>query len=763
MAIENLCMGCMKELTQAGVCPYCGYDPGNVSEEGHYLKPYTILNGKYLVGKVLGEGGFGITYIGYDLNLEVPVAIKEFYPNGFVTREGGVTSLVSVYRGANLEAVSKWKNNFIREARTLAKCSHFSGIVGVKDFFEENGTAYIAMEYLEGMTLKAYVKACGGKVETGWLLKSLEPVMSSLAKVHEYGLIHRDISPDNIMILGSGNMKLLDFGAARDYSAEDEKSLSVMLKPGYAPEEQYRTRGKQGPWSDVYAFAATVYKCITGVTPPESMERMRQDGLKRPGELGILIPPQAEAALLKGMAVYAENRYQSMKEFMEALYQTQGSQTKEVLHQPASQTVPPVTQTRTNVRTTDGKPARDRKGAVTPAEKVQAWCRKYWMILAAATGIVLACVLIAIMSGKEENSEPVEEAEEALEPGDEELSAEAEAGNEEEVSDEQKASEALENGRVKFEEGDQDAALMYFEEARSLNPLNEEVYLLESDFYVRQEDYANAVGILDEGIEQTGEITLETRKNYLLDNTSLVKQEKYVDGTRQEVLEYNPDGSVSIQYLYDADGVLYEWGEYTYENGILTSEVHFYDNGVQKWGTAYNADGSENVYASYDREGMMTEVYLAEYDGNGRLYRKVYYEPWGLTIDSGMDSVLNNGVAAWKIYEYDQNGDQIRDTDYNPDGSINSWQEYVYGPDGNMTGSTYFYADGTAGLYREYVYDENANLLSEMEYWGDGSPGWKNEFVYDALGNCVKELSYYEDSEEAGQEVDYVNFYDFAG
>ena len=319
--INKLCMGCMKEMEQnEKFCSFCGYGRMQDKEVMYHLKPYTILNGKYIVGKVLGEGGFGITYIGYDINLEMKVAIKEFYPNGFVTREGASTSLITVYTGQNADTIAKWKEGFLREARCLAKCSNSAGIVGVKDFFEENNTAYIIMEYLEGNTLKDYVNKVDGKLPINEVLSLVEPIINSLVEVHKQGLIHRDISPDNIMILSDGKMKLLDFGAARDFTSTGEKSLSVMLKPGYAPEEQYRTKGYQGPWSDVYALCATIYKCITGITPPESMERMRKDDLIPLNKLGISVSNNVEQALYRGMEVYAENRIQSMSELKMLLY-----------------------------------------------------------------------------------------------------------------------------------------------------------------------------------------------------------------------------------------------------------------------------------------------------------------------------------------------------------------------------------------------------------------------------------------------------------
>lgn len=326
MDINKLCPGCMHEIENrqsVGNCPHCGYDLNHMKAESHQLQPFSILAGKYLVGKVIGEGGFGISYLGIDLNLEITVAIKEFYPNGFVTRESNNSTRVSIYSGKSEMDVNKWREGFINEAKNLAKFSKLNGIVEVRDFFNENNTAYIVMEYIDGITLKQYLKQNGGKIPVDKTLEMMEPVIRSLSKVHDTGMIHRDISPDNIMITKYGGMKLLDFGAAREFAGNAEKSLSIMLKPGYAPEEQYRSRGKQGPWSDVYALTATIYKCITGITPVESMERMREDTLKSPKELGIKISDSQDNAIRQGMAVYAENRIQNMDALHTALYSGQ--------------------------------------------------------------------------------------------------------------------------------------------------------------------------------------------------------------------------------------------------------------------------------------------------------------------------------------------------------------------------------------------------------------------------------------------------------
>ncbi len=321
MDYNKLCIHCMRETTvQAGeACPHCGRAVGVAPELTHQLKPLTILRGKYLIGDVLGEGGFGITYIGLDLNLEIRVAVKEFYPNGYATRESAGTSSLTIYSGGQEETVRKWRENFLKEAKSLAKCAHMSGVVGVRDYFQENNTAYLVMEYVEGVTLKEYQRQRGGRIAAAELLPAMEPVFKALGEVHRQGLIHRDISPDNIMLLSGRQMKLLDFGAAREYEA-DEKSLSVMLKPGYAPEEQYRSRGNQGPWSDIYALAGTIYKCLTGITPPEALERLRQDELVRPNEGGAGLSAGQENALIKALAVRAEDRYQTVEAFRQDLY-----------------------------------------------------------------------------------------------------------------------------------------------------------------------------------------------------------------------------------------------------------------------------------------------------------------------------------------------------------------------------------------------------------------------------------------------------------
>lgn len=370
--IENYCMGCFSQLeSSGGVCPVCGYSEAAQATQPHQLRPHTILNGKYLAGRVLGQGGFGITYIGWDLNLDMKVAIKEYYPSGFVTRETTVTSTVQPFTGSQGDFFLKGRERFIGEAKSLAKFFSLPGIVSVKDYFPENGTTYIVMEYIEGRTLKDYLSEMGGRLPAAQVLDMMKPVMTSLAEVHKSGIIHRDISPDNIMISKDGYMKLLDFGAAREFADSGNKSLSIMLKPGFAPEEQYRTKGEQGPWTDVYALSATIYKCITGVTPAEALDRLHGEIVAMPRQLGAVLTPGQEAAVMRGMSVGYNERFMSITELYAALYD-------------GVQPPPP-------------KPSK--------SNPLTAWIQKH-KFLAGVLSCVAAIVLLVVIFGGDETTDP---------------------------------------------------------------------------------------------------------------------------------------------------------------------------------------------------------------------------------------------------------------------------------------------------------------------------------------------------------------------
>ena len=289
-------------------------------EENLYcLRKGTRLIGRYTIEGVLGQGGFGITYLGMDELHKKKVAIKEFFPQGIVTRNIEYEDTVTVTLVGEKENYDKGKERFLKEAQTMAMFSKDKGIVKALDFFEINNTAYIVMEYLEGVTLKQYLRE-NKRIDAEDLVELLVPLIEALDEIHSQGLIHRDISPDNIMVLPDGRIKLMDFGAARDYTEFGEKSLSIVLKPGYAPPEQYQTHGVQGPWTDIYALCATMYKCITGENPPDAIDRLVDDHLKKISTFGITVSPQIEEAIIKGMSVAAKDRYQNVGDLCEDLY-----------------------------------------------------------------------------------------------------------------------------------------------------------------------------------------------------------------------------------------------------------------------------------------------------------------------------------------------------------------------------------------------------------------------------------------------------------
>ena len=312
------CMGCMKEYEEEyEVCPHCGYIRGTQANEVFHLQPENILQGRYIIGRVIGFGGFGVTYLAWDGLFEKEVAIKEYFPSEFATRMPGETT-VSTYEGERREQFEEGRDKFEDEAKRLVKFQGTKGIVEVYDVFHENDTAYIVMEYLEGENLKTYLDK-RGKLDVEEASYIITQVLEALCVIHKAGMLHRDIAPDNIFITSDNEIKLLDFGAARFATTKHSKSLSVLLKPGYSPEEQYRSRGDQGTWTDVYATAATFYKLITGITPVEAMDRIAKDTLKEPSKLGVKISKSMENSIMNAMNIAIEGRTQTAEAFLEDL------------------------------------------------------------------------------------------------------------------------------------------------------------------------------------------------------------------------------------------------------------------------------------------------------------------------------------------------------------------------------------------------------------------------------------------------------------
>lgn len=315
--MSKICMGCMSEYDdEFEICPICGYAEGTQVEEALHMEPGSILRERYIVGKVLGFGGFGVTYIGWDALLEQKVAIKEYLPSEFSTRIPG-QSRVTVFNGDKQEQFRDGLSKFVEEAQRLVKFQSEEGIVKVFDSFEDNNTAYIIMEYLNGETLAEYLKR-EKTVAADKAIEMIMPVIKSLQNVHEQGIIHRDIAPDNIFLTNDGKVKLIDFGSARFATTSHSRSLTVIIKPGFSPEEQYRSRGDQGAHTDVYAIGATLYRMVTGTTPPDALERRaffeskKKDILRPITKFTKDITVNQETAILNALNVRIEDRTQDM-------------------------------------------------------------------------------------------------------------------------------------------------------------------------------------------------------------------------------------------------------------------------------------------------------------------------------------------------------------------------------------------------------------------------------------------------------------------
>lgn len=317
------CPVCMNKINAAAAgsqiyCTRCGA-PLNTRNEAFLLPVGTVLSGnggrRYIIGKALGQGGFGVTYIALEEFTGRRVAVKEYFPvrcarrssNGHTVKP--LDDMNEVYEGG--------RYSFLNEAKMLSSLEGMPSVVQGLAYMELNNTAYLVMEYLDGTPLYRIVRQ-KGKITVEELFPPLKNLMYDISKLHDRNVIHRDISPDNIMLMPDGSLKLLDFGCAR--SIEDGKSMTVAMKKGFAPVEQYQSHG-QGPWTDVYALAATIYYCLTGIIPPESVARTLDGAeIESPIKLGAALTPEEENILMWALTVSPKSRPANMEVFAKHLF-----------------------------------------------------------------------------------------------------------------------------------------------------------------------------------------------------------------------------------------------------------------------------------------------------------------------------------------------------------------------------------------------------------------------------------------------------------
>ena len=314
----KLCMGCMNQMEdQVMVCPHCGFNERELKQEAYYLTPGTVVGGKYIIGRALSYAGYTVTYIGMDAENNRRVLVKEYLPNDFSTRSEGDKE-VTIYSGDAKEQFEEGLTTFLNEANRIQQLGKPQGIMQVYDCVAENDTGYVISEYLEGQTLAQMLEG-GKKFSPQEAKEFICEILEGLRRVHPLDVVHCDIAPETILVTRTGEIKLLDFGATRYVTTANSKSLAIILKQGYAPEEQYRSQGVRGPWTDVYALGAVMYHMITGIVPIESVDRALVDELKAPSQLGVPMPKNMENALMNALNVYQKDRTSSAEVFYREL------------------------------------------------------------------------------------------------------------------------------------------------------------------------------------------------------------------------------------------------------------------------------------------------------------------------------------------------------------------------------------------------------------------------------------------------------------
>lgn len=312
LAYDN-CPNCFMPIKGSTVCPNCGKDYTQNKQFAGVLPPFTMLNNRYLLGRVLGKGGFGVTYIAKDIITNNICAIKEYMPSEYSIRSGGTQNIVPFQDEKARFVFGHGREKFVEEAKTLLKLRNNPVVVDILDYFTQNNTAYLVMEYLDGQDLRKMAKNNGGKLDPEFAKMVFVTIASSLMEIHRLNILHRDLSPENIIVTTKGQIKLIDFGAARNFVSTQNKGMSILLKPGFAPPEQYNSKGCQGPWSDVYALCATFYTLVSGKPLVDALFRYRGEQQPSLISLGCPVTKRTSDVIERGMELDYKKRYKDFK------------------------------------------------------------------------------------------------------------------------------------------------------------------------------------------------------------------------------------------------------------------------------------------------------------------------------------------------------------------------------------------------------------------------------------------------------------------
>ena len=311
------CPNCFRSIGGGTVCPNCGNDYSKNKQFAGILPAFTLLNNRYLVGRVLGKGGFGVTYVAKDIISNHICAVKEYMPSEYSARSGGTQNIVPFSDDKARFVFTHGREKFMEEAKTLLKLRNNPIVVDILDYFTQNNTAYLVMEYLDGQDLRKLARSSGGKLDPEFAKMVFVMVASSLMEIHRMNILHRDLSPENIIVTSNGEIKLIDFGAARNFVSTQNKGMSILLKPGFAPPEQYNAKGTQGPWSDVYALCATFYTLVSGKPLVDALFRYRGEQQPSLMSLGCPVTKRTSDVIERGMELDYKRRYKDFKELLD--------------------------------------------------------------------------------------------------------------------------------------------------------------------------------------------------------------------------------------------------------------------------------------------------------------------------------------------------------------------------------------------------------------------------------------------------------------
>ncbi len=376
----KLCMGCMEPKETEGACPLCGYSP-DVPYLPAYLPPKTILNDRYIVGKLLRYNGEGAEYIGFDTVTMSKVTIREYMPDTLCSRNKDST-VISVKQNC-VAQYKAFMSEFVELNKMLAKMRTLNHINPPIDMFGENNTGYVIFRYIEGMNLAKYLKENAGELTWEEVKRMFPPIFTTLSLVHNAGLIHRGISPDNIIVGEKNELKLIGFCIADARTANTE--LASEIYHGYAAPEQYSSSNWQGTWTDIYGICALLYRMLTGTTPMDAMVRMTNDTLPEPRSLNPNIPVNVSKVIMNGMALSGEMRIQTVTELVTQLFEEPEFNKTRTVSATQTITIPKQHSTKGPVEEPEKKPAKK------PMSKHRIF------VIVGVCAAVLLCVIMGIM------------------------------------------------------------------------------------------------------------------------------------------------------------------------------------------------------------------------------------------------------------------------------------------------------------------------------------------------------------------------------